>query len=75
VVPNSERGGWDLVREILERACAHTSTEAEAINGAGEIIEGRCGGEVRIANKRGGLIGSDTVSGPRHRESPAKDRE
>jgi hypothetical protein len=69
VVPNSEWGGWD------ERACAHRSTEAEAINRARQIIEGRCGGEIRITNKRGGFIGSDTVSGPRHRESPAKDHE
>jgi len=74
VVPNSERGGWDVVKEGHERASAHAPTKVEAVNRAREIIKGRGGGELRIANKQGKLIDSDSVRGLRHRESPAKDR-
>lgn len=74
VVPNSDCGGWDVVKESHNRASAHAPTKAEAINRGREIIKGQGGGELRIANKQGKLIDSDTVRGPRHRESPAKDR-
>jgi len=74
VVPNSDRGGWDVVREGHKRASAHTPTKAEAIGRGRKIIKGQGGGELRIANKQGKLIDSDTVRGPRHSESPAKDR-
>lgn len=74
VVPNSERGGWDVVKEDHRRASAHAPTKAEAVNRGREIVKGQGGGELRIANKEGKLIDSDTVRGPRHGESPAKDR-
>jgi Uncharacterized protein conserved in bacteria (DUF2188) len=74
VVPNSGRGGWDVVKENHERASTHTSTKSEAINRARQIVKGQGGGEIRIADKHGRFIDSDTVGGPRHRESPAKDR-
>ncbi|MGE0065720.1 MAG: DUF2188 domain-containing protein [Solirubrobacterales bacterium] len=74
VVPNSERGGWDVVKEDHQRASAHARTKAEAIDRGREIVKGQGGGELRIANKKGKLIDSDTVRGPRHSESPARDR-
>jgi hypothetical protein len=42
---------------------------------APEVVQGPGDGEIRIASKQGGFIGSDIASGPRHRELPAKDRE
>jgi hypothetical protein len=74
VVPNSDRGGWDVVKEGCKRASAHAPTKAEAMSRGRNIVKSQGGGELRIANKQGKLIDSDTVRGPRHRESPAKDR-
>jgi hypothetical protein len=61
VVPNPDRGGWDVVKEGHERASAHTRTKAEAVDRAREIVENQGGGEVRIDNRRGRLIDSDTT--------------
>lgn len=74
VVPNRERGGWDVVKEDHQRASAHTGTKKEAVDRAREIVGNLGGGELRIQNLDGKLSGSDTQSGPRHRESPARDR-
>ncbi len=74
VQPNNRRGGWDIVKERHQRASAHTRTKAEAINRARQIVRNQGGGEIRIKNQQGRLIDSDTVSGPRHRESRARDR-
>lgn len=74
VVPNTDRGGWDIVKENHERASAHTRTKDDAIHRAREITHNLGGGEVRIANRDGRFADSDTQSGPRHHESPARDR-
>jgi len=74
VVPNKERGGWDVVKEDHERSSAHTNTKKEAVDRAREIVRNQGGGEIRIQNKQNKFIDSDTVKGPRHRESPARDR-
>lgn len=74
VVPNKERGGWDVVKEDHQRASAHTHLKAEAVDRAREIVQNEGGGEIRIANQKGRLIDSDTVKGPRHSESRARDR-
>lgn len=74
VVPNQDRGGWDVVGEKHQRASAHTGRKDQAIDRAREIVGNQGGGEIRIQNKHGQFIDSDTVSGPRHRESPKRDR-
>jgi uncharacterized protein YdaT len=74
VVPNEDRGGWDVVKEDHERASEHTGTKKEAVDRAREIVNNLGGGEIRMANKDGKFIDSDTVSGPTHRESPKRDR-
>lgn len=74
VVPNQERGGWDVVKEDHRRASAHTGTKKEALDRAREIVRNEGGGEVRIANQQGTFIDSDTVRGPKHSESRARDR-
>lgn len=37
VVPNSDRGGWDVVKEKRERVSAHTRTKKQAIDRARDI--------------------------------------
>jgi len=71
VVPNSERGGWDVLKEGHERASAHTPTKREAIDRGREIVGNLGGGELRIANKQGRIIDSDTI--PHGHESPRRD--
>lgn len=72
VVPNSERGGWDVVKENRERSSGHFDTKAAAVSRAREIVDNsqRGNGEVIIHN-RDGKIG-DSDSG-RNNESRAKD--
>jgi hypothetical protein len=71
VVPNDERGGWDVVKEDHGRASAHTRTKQEAIDRGRQIVGHLGGGELRIANKQGRIIDSDTV--PRGSESRRRD--
>jgi hypothetical protein len=61
VVPNNDRGGWDVVKEDHERASAHTRTKVQAINRAREIIENLGGGEIRIQGEKSRFIDSDTT--------------
>jgi hypothetical protein len=74
VVPNKDRGGWDVVKEDHQRASAHTDRKKDAIDRAREIVGNQGGGEIRIQNKEGQLIDSDTVRGPGHSESRTRDR-
>jgi hypothetical protein len=55
VVPNEERGGWDVVKENHQRASAHTATQAEAIQRAKEIVNnsGEGKGEVHVQGRDG----------------------
>lgn len=73
VEPNKERGGWDVKKEDADRASAHTHLKKDAVNRAREIVGNLGGGEIRIANKEGMLIDSDTVKGPKRGESAARD--
>jgi uncharacterized protein DUF2188 len=74
IVPNKERGGWDVKREGAQRSSFHGDTKKETIDRGREIVRNEGGGELRIQNRHGDLIDSDTVRGPGHRESPARDR-
>lgn len=71
VVPNAERGGWDVVKEDHGGARAHPRTKQEAIDRGRQIVGNLGGGELRIASKGGRIIDSDTV--PRGNESPRRD--
>jgi pimeloyl-CoA synthetase len=74
VVPNKERGGWDVKKEHAKRASAHTGIKKDAVDRARQIVKNEGGGEIRIQNQKGKLIDSDTVRGPKHSESKARDR-
>ncbi|MBF4632616.1 DUF2188 domain-containing protein [Clavibacter michiganensis subsp. phaseoli] len=73
VVPNTDRGGWDVVKEGHQRASAHAPTQKAAEKRAKEIVEktGRGNGDVIIHRKNGQIRDSD--SGSRN-ESPKKDK-
>lgn len=71
VVPNKDRGGWDVVKEDHERASAHTDTKKDAVDAGREIVGNAGGGELRIQDKHGKLIDSDTIKPGR--ESPRRD--
>lgn len=74
VVPNRDRGGWDVKKENADRASAHTDRKIDAVSRAREIVRNEGGGEIRIANRDGKFSDSDSVKGPKHSESPARDR-
>lgn len=71
VVPNPD-GGWNVVKENRQRASAHTDRKVDAIDRARVIVGNLGGGEIRIQNKQGKFIDSDTVKPGR--ESSARDR-
>ncbi|HEX8121204.1 MAG TPA: DUF2188 domain-containing protein [Solirubrobacteraceae bacterium] len=74
VVPNKERGGWDVVREGHKRASAHKSTQRQAISRAKEITRNLGGGEVRVQGENRKFRAADIVKGPKQKESRAPDR-
>ena len=61
VVPNSERGGWDVRAPNADRSSGHFDTQREAIDRAREILGNDGGGEVRIHGRDGQIRNSDTV--------------
>jgi len=66
VVPNKERGGWDIVKEGHRRATGHAKTKHEAIANARKVVRNEGGGELRIVNRYGKLTDSNTIA-PRPR--------
>lgn len=59
VVPNSDRGGWDVKRGGAERASAHADTKVEAEKIAREISRNQ-GTELVIHGKDGQIQRSDS---------------
>ena len=62
VQPNPE-GGWDVTARDAHRASAHTTTQAEAITRAREIVTNLGGGEVEIRGRNGRIRDVDTIAG------------
>jgi len=61
VVPNKKSGGWDIFKEGHRRATGHAKTKADAVEQAREILRQAGGGELRVLNRTGKFIDSDTV--------------
>jgi hypothetical protein len=70
VMPNKS-GGWDVIKEDHQRSSGHFATKKEALDRGREIVRNAGGGELRIANRQGRFIDSDTIA-PGH-ESPKRD--
>lgn len=71
VVPN-DQGGWDVKAPDATRASAHTTTQADAINRARQIVHNAGGGEVIIHGRDGGIRDSDTIT-PGNDPNPPRD--
>lgn len=59
VVPNKERGGWDVKRGESERASGHYDTKRDAVD-AGREISRNQGTEFRIHNQDGRISNTDS---------------
>lgn len=59
VVPNSQKGGWDVVRGGSPRASGHFNTKQQAVD-AGREISRNQGTEFRVHNKNGQISSSDS---------------
>lgn len=73
VVPNRDRGGWDVVAPGASRASSHHDTQADAIARGREIVQNAGGGEVRIHGRNGQIRDSDTVA-PGNDPMPPRDK-
>jgi hypothetical protein len=74
VVPNKDRGGWDVVKEGHKRASRHEPTQEKAVASAKKIVRNLGGGEVRVQRKNRTFGDPTTVKGPKQKESRAPDR-
>jgi len=54
-------GGWEVIKEQHERASAVTRTKQEALDRGRDIVRNAGGGELRIKDRHGKLIDSDTI--------------
>jgi hypothetical protein len=64
VRPSSD-GGWDVVKEGHRRATDTAPTQRDALARAKAQTRREGGGEVRLMNRSGKIVSSDTVSRPR----------
>ncbi|MGE4503501.1 MAG: DUF2188 domain-containing protein [Thiomicrospira sp.] len=65
VVPNSERGGWDIRQSGSERSSGHFETKAEAEKRAREISRNQ-ESELVIHNKDGKIARKDSHGNDPH---------
>ena len=61
VVPNRDKGGWDVRAPHAKRASSHHPTQADAVLRAREILGSTGGGETVIHGRDGKIRDSDTV--------------
>lgn len=73
VVPNQDKGGWDIKKPGSDRSSGHYQTQAEAEARAKVIVGNAGGGEVRIHNRKGQIRDSDTVR-PAQDPFPPRDK-
>lgn len=62
VVPNKERGGWDVQKPGSDKASAHFDTQAQAVERARTILGNAGGGELNIHNQQGQIRAKDTIA-------------
>jgi hypothetical protein len=60
-VKQGHSGGWEVVKEGHQRATAHGATKMAAVNTARRLTRQEGGGEVRVLNRTGKIVGQDTV--------------
>lgn len=62
VVPNADRGGWDIQKPGSPRSSGHFETQAEAVDRARTILGNSGGGELNIHDKQGKIRAKDTIA-------------
>ncbi|TFB56400.1 DUF2188 domain-containing protein [Cryobacterium tagatosivorans] len=72
VIPNKDRGGWDVKKENAQRASAHLPTKKAAEVRAKEIVEKSGGGNGEVRSQKLNGKWGDSDSGSKN-ESPKKD--
>ena len=72
VVPNTDSGKWEVIKEGGQQASAVTETQSEAEKTAKELTANSGGGEVRIHGQDGKIKDSDTIS-PANDPFPPRD--
>ncbi|HEY3549218.1 MAG TPA: DUF2188 domain-containing protein [Propionicimonas sp.] len=65
VVPNKDRGGWDVKADGAQRSSGHFDRQSDAIDRAREILERNGGGELATHNQQGEIRAKDTIK-PAH---------
>jgi len=68
-VKQANSGGWEIVKEGHRRATAHGATKTDAVKAARKLVLHEGGGEVRVMNRTGKIIESDTI--PRRKKRSA----
>jgi uncharacterized protein YdaT len=71
VVPNSDRGGWDVRRERAERASDHHDRKSDAMDRARELAI-KAGVERVEHNRKGKIVDSDSYGND---PNPPKDQQ
>jgi Uncharacterized protein conserved in bacteria (DUF2188) len=73
VIPNKDRGGWDVKKPGSDRSSGNYATQKEAEQRAKQIVSRAGGGEVRIHDQKERIRDSDTVA-PAPDPKPPRDR-
>ncbi len=55
-------GGWDVLKEGDRRPRTQASTKREAVARARSMVSREGGGEIRVVNRAGKIVGSNRVS-------------
>lgn len=61
VVQRRDEGGWEVRRPGADRASAVTSTQADGIKRAREILGNDGGGEIQVRGRDGTIRAQDTT--------------
>jgi Uncharacterized protein conserved in bacteria (DUF2188) len=64
-VKQNAAGGWDVLREGDRRTSVQADTQQEAMTRARALVRKAGGGEVRVMNRVGKVVDSNTVSRPK----------
>ena len=64
-VQKNASGRWEIVKEGHRRATAVAKTKTEAIRTATSLTRREGGGEVRVMNRAGKMVSTNTVAGAR----------
>jgi hypothetical protein len=71
-IRESADGRWEVLQEGHLRSNLRADTQRDAVKRARDIIRRSGGGEIRILNRTGKVVHSDTVAKPRAKTNGTK---